>query len=265
MRVSKFLVLFFVLCIASAGSFVRADEHEMKKEAKMMELPGPQLVTDAWMFITAYKADPAVLKSLLPKGLESTGNIVMNMYTVPTAEQTSGFGAYTLTYLTVEIKDHDSYVMNSDITYPGRYFVHYYNSSPIMRAFTKKVGIPAQQGLTTTTVKDGKLTATLHIDGKPVITSTADVGTELGGFGGGHLNYFGLIKAEKDGKKVNQVVKYPIPFNGGSVETKNVKIAFSAPEGHSLNKVKPIAAEPVWAVWMKGSFVYPQHQVINEF
>ena len=166
----KFMTLFFILCISVTGAFAVADQHESTPKATTMELPGPQLVTDAWMFIAAFKADPEVLKSLLPEGLEAspTGQVVINMYTVPTAEQTSGFGAYTLTYLTVELKDQDSYVMNSDITYPGRYFIHYYNSSPTMRAFTEKVGIPAMEGNTTTVVEDGKLTATLTIDGKTV-------------------------------------------------------------------------------------------------
>ncbi len=266
MKIKSYLVLILVLCFAVTGSLINAEHHEPMKDTKAMDLPGPQLVTGAWMFIAAYKADPAVLKSLLPEGLEAspTGQVVINMYTVPTAEQTSGLGAYTLTYLTVELKDQDSYVMNSDITYPGRYFIHYYNSSPVMRDFTKKVGIPAMEGYTTTTVENGKLTATLTIDGKPMIVSTADVGSELGGFSGGHFNYFGLISTDKGGKKINQVVKYPIPWNGGTVDLANPKIKFMAPEGHPLNKVKPIA-DPTWAIWTKGSFVYPQQQVIHEY
>jgi hypothetical protein len=119
--------------------------------------------------------------------------------------------------------------------------------------------------MTTTVVENGKLTATLSIDGKPMIVSTAEVGSELGNFSGGHLNYFGLINTEKSGKKVNQVVKYPIPWNGGTVDLQNPKIKFMAPEDHPLSKVKPIAAEPAWAIWTKGSFVYPQYQVINEY
>lgn len=230
------------------------------------DLPAPQLVTDAWMFIASYKADPKVLKAMLPEGLEPNpeGTVVINMYTVPNGNETSGFGPYTLTYLTVELAGQDSYVMNSDITYPGRYFVYYFNSSPEMREFTKKIGIPAQEGMTTTTVEDGKLTATLTVDGKPFIVSTADVGSELGNFSGGHLNYFGLIETEKDGKTVNQVVKYPIPWNGGIVDTQNAKITIKAPENHPLNKVKPIA-DPSWVIWTKGSFVYPQYQVVNEY
>jgi hypothetical protein len=229
-------------------------------------LPAPQLVTDAWMFIAAYKADPEALKALLPPGVEPhpDGHVVVNMYTVPDPNQTSGFGAYTLTYLTVELKDQDSYVMGQPTGFPGRYFVYYFNSSPVMREFTKKAGIPAQEGATTTTVEDGKLKAVLTVDGKPFIEATADVGDTLGGFGGGHLNYFGLIKTEKDGKKINQVVKYPIPYNGGSVETTNAKINFTVPEDHPLYKIKPMA-DPTWAVWMNGSFVYPQYQVIYEW
>lgn len=245
------------LALSPLGSMYRAHA---------ADLPAPQLVTDAWMFIAAYKADPETLKALLPPGLEPNpaGHIVINMYTVPNATQTSGFGAYTLTYLTVELQGQDSYVMNSDVTYPGRYFAYYFNSSPTMREYVKKIGIPAQVGMTTTTVKDGKLTAVLTVDGKPLIEATADVGSELGNFGGGHLNYFGLMETEQDGKTVKQVVKYPIPWVGGTVEMKNPKITFNVPDDNPLSKIKPLAEAPDWAIWTKGSFVYPQYVVLGE-
>lgn len=263
----KMLTVLFLLSLTLTISSTGTDNAIAETDGST--LPGPQLVTDAWMFIASYKADPETLKSLLPEGLEpnSEGTVVINMYTVPNGNETSGFGAYTLTYLTVELADQDSYVMNSDSTIPGRYFIFYFNSSPLMREFTKKIGIPVNENtnvLTTTEVKDGKLTATLTMDGKPIIVSTADVGSELGNFGGGHLNYFGLITEQRDGKSVKKVVKYPIPWNGGIVDTQNAKIKITAPEGHPLNKVKPIA-DPNWAIWTKGSFVYPQYQVINEY
>jgi len=254
-------LLFAALVLSPLGSLYSP------KKAEAGELPAPQLVTNAWMFIAAYKADPETLKALLPPGLEPNpaGHIVINMYTVPEATQTSGFGAYTLTYLTVELKDQDSYVMGSDTTIPGRYFVYYFNSSPTMRDYTKTIGIPAQEGMTTTTVKDGKLTAVLTVGGKPFIEATADVGNELGSFGGGHLNYFGLITSEKDGKTTSQVVKYPIPWVGGTVEMKNPKITFNVPDDNPLSKIKPLAEAPDWAIWTKGSFVYPQYVVVSEF
>lgn len=253
------LFIVFALLLIPSGS---VNSHAQDNE----QLPGPQLVTNAWMFMAGYKADPEALKSLLPEGLEPhpDNHVVINMYTVPDGKETSGLGAYTLTYLTVELKDQDSYGMGDTPGYPGRYFVFYFNSSEKMRNFVKPAGIPAQKGNTTTVVEDGKLTATLTVDGKTLIESTADVGSELGNFGGGHLNYFGHRTVEKDGKEVHQVMKYPIPWNGGSVKTENPKIVFSVPEGHPLNKLKPVA-DPTWAVWTKGSFVYPVPQVIHEY
>lgn len=259
------LLLFTVLVVSSCSGKSASTIEDVKRTGCCVAsetdgLPGPQLVTDAWMFIAAYKADPEVLKELLPSGLTPHPNnhIVINMYTVPDPNQTSGFGAYTLTYLTVELDGHDSYVMGQDQGYPGRYFVFYFNSSENMRDFTSNIGIPAQDGFTTTTVDNGKLTAQLKVGGIDFITATADVGDELGNFGGGHLNYFGMIKSDVG----ENVVKYPIPFNGGIVSTENVKINFNVPEEHPLSKVKPLA-DPTWAVWTKGSFVYPQHQYLK--
>ena len=258
-RICSIALFFASLVLSPMGSVWKADA------AHAADLPAPQLVTGAWMFMAAYKADPETLKALLPPGLEPNpaGHIVINMYTVPDATETSGFGAYTLTYLAVELKDQDSYVMNSDVTYPGRYFVFYFNSSPTMREYVKKIGIPAEEGMTTTTVKDGKLTAVLTVGGQPLIEATADVGSELGNFGGGHLNYFGLMETEKDGKTVKQVVKYPIPWVGGTVDIKDPHIKFKAPADHPLSKIKPLAETPDWAIWTKGSFVYPQYVVVN--
>ncbi len=220
-------------------------------------LPAPQLVKDAWMFIAAYKADPEVLKDLLPKGLEPhpDGHVVMNMYTVPKDLQTSGFGKYSLTYLTIELKGRDSYVMDRDAGYPGRYFVHYFNSSEKMRKFAKKAGIPAESGETKTRIRGKKLRATLKADGKTLIKVEAKMvgGKTPKNPESGHLNYFGM--------KGRKVVKYPIPYIGKTREIKDAKIKITAPKGHPLHKLKPLG-DPTWAVWMKASFVYPQFQNI---
>lgn len=251
LRVTIF-VMMAALCLLPASALAG-------KDAKMTPdpLPGPQLVTDAWMFIAAYKADPKALRAILPPDLKPHPNnhVVINMYTVPDHAQTSGFGDYTLTYLTIEIEGDDSYVMGTDVTYPGRYFVHYFNSSEKMRKFTTAAGIPAESGTTATDVKNGKLKTKLKVGGRTMIEATAKVGAELGPMGGGHLNYFGNL----DGI----IVKYPIPWVGAVVlPTESPKIKFKAPRNHPINKIKPVG-DPTWAVWMKGSFVYPQYQVVN--
>ena len=222
-------------------------------------LPAPQLVKDAWMFIAAYKADPKALKELLPEDLEPhpNGHVVINMYTVPKDLQTSGFGAYSLTYLTIEVKGHDSYVMDRENGYPGRYFVHYFNSSDKMRNFAVRAGIPAEEGVTKTRVRNKKLKATLKVDGKSLIKAEAKVTgkkRKLENPESGHLNYFGM--------KEGRIAKYAIPYIGATQEISKAKIKITAPKGHPLSKLKPVA-DPTWAVWMKGSFVYPQVQYVN--
>ncbi len=254
---SLYLVVFFCcLLIASALNSIAED--------KVKELPAPQLVTDAWMLLIGYEADPEVIRSLLPPGLEPHPNsmIVMNMYTVPDPSQTSGFGAYTLTYLTIQLKGQDSYIMGSETGEPGRYFVAYFNSSEVMRNFTRKVGIPAEPGMTKQTKKNGKLVSVLEVDGKPFIEATVDVSEELQPAVGGHLNYFGLKKINRDSKEVLQIMKYPIPFVVRTVKTENPKVEFKMPEDHPLYRLKPINVK--WASYMKGSFVYPQAQVLKE-
>jgi len=248
-------ILFLVFALAMVTAFpsftANADEDTLQP---------PQLVTNAWMFIIGYEADPKALKEILPEGLEPHPNnrVVLNMYTVPDASQTSGLGAYTLTYVTIEVKGHDSYTMGAPTGYPGRYFAYYFNSSPVMRKFTEAAGIPAQEGFTTTTVKDGKLVANLQVGGKPFIESTADVGSEFAGVVGGHLNYFGLLDTEN----MQQVVKYPIPWIGKPVSTENTTVKFKMDKKHPLYKLKPKNID--WAVWIQGSFVYPQYQVIHK-
>ena len=253
LKISNKLFLVFAFIVLTAFSLKNACAEDDK-------LPAPQLVTNAWMFIIGYEADPKALKELLPEGLEPHPNnrVVLNMYTVPDASQTSGFGAYTLTYVTIEVKGHDSYTMGAPTGYPGRYFAYYYNSSPVMRKFTEAAGIPAQEGFTTTTVENGKLVANLTVGGKPFIESTADVGLDFAGVVGGHLNYFGHIETSDS----NEVVKYPIPWIGKPVSTENTKVKFQMDKKHPLYKLKPKKVD--WAVWIQGSFVYPQYQVIHE-
>lgn len=250
-KLFKVKVLFVMFLLTLPLNSLRAED---------VILPAPQLVTNAWMYIVGYEADPEVLKAMLPEGLKPHPNnrVVLNMYTVPDGSETSGFGGYTLTYVTIEVEGHDSYTKDAPVGFPGRYFTYYFNSSPVMRKFAKAAGIPATAGLTATTVKDGKLTANLEVDGKPFIVSTADVGTEFQGVVGGHLNYFGLLETGDS----NQVVKYPIPWIGYPVVTENPKVTFEMPKDNPLYKLKPKKVD--WAVWIKGSFVYPQYQVIHE-
>lgn len=224
--------------------------------------PAPQLVTDAWMLMMGFKPDPGAIRSFLPRGLEPHPNnmVVINLYAVPDPSQTSGFGAYTLTYITIQIKDHDSYIMGSDVGEPGRFWVSYFNSSEVVRDFTRSVGISAEPGVTTLTKRKGRLKAVLEVAGQVFVEATADVGNKLQAAVGGHLNYFTKGKLQGDSSDATQIIKFPIPFVSRPVRTENTSLIFKMSENHPLYSLKPISIE--WAGYVKGSFVYPQHQII---
>lgn len=87
----------------------------------------------------------------------------MNQYVVDRAEQTTGFGAYSLTYLGLDLGD----MFAPDGVTPARFFTHYFNSSEIMREDVTERGVPAVPGSTVLEVEGGIATATTSVDGTP--------------------------------------------------------------------------------------------------
>ena len=103
----------------------------------------------------------------------------MNQYVVDDAAQTSnassddGFGAYSLTYLGVELAGLDT----EDGT-PGRWWTHYFDSSPNMIRYAAAHGVPAGEGETELELGGETLVATTRLGGDGAIRTTARV--ELG-------------------------------------------------------------------------------------
>src|SRR4051794_11098347 len=105
-------------------------------------LVAPQLVLHSRMLYTNWiPADPHACAQLLPPTLKPAQNhaVYMNQYVVDSADQTTGFGAYSLTYLGLDVAD---YLAPDGVT-PARFFTHYFNSSERMRAYVKQRGVPA--------------------------------------------------------------------------------------------------------------------------
>ncbi len=153
----------------------------------------PQLLKDVWMLIVRYRANRDALQAVLPPGLDPHPDslVRMNMYVVPDGRQTSGFGPYSLTYLTVELAGHDSWVNEGAMAVPGTFFVYYWNSSERVRRYTREAaGIPALPGSCTWQREGDKLISTLTVDDQPVIRTVASVTDNLLMPLGGHLNYY---------------------------------------------------------------------------
>jgi hypothetical protein len=154
----------------------------------------PQLITAARMLYAVWlPADPAVAAALVPEELTAREGVpvFMNQYIVDDAAQTSsaghpdGFGSYSLTYLGVDLADLDT----EDGT-PGRWWTHYFNSSPPMISYALARGMPATRGRTVLELSGSRFIATTWGEGgQELIRTTAHLEMGTPGRATGQLRY----------------------------------------------------------------------------
>jgi hypothetical protein len=121
---------------------------------------------------------PDSVAALLPEGLTAAERapVFMNQYVVDDPLQASGgtdrdgFGAYSLTYLGVDLAG-----LDTEAGVPGRFWTHYFNSSEPMIRYAAAHGVPASAGRTTLELSGTRLVATTFVDGTPVIRSAAQI------------------------------------------------------------------------------------------
>lgn len=215
------------------------------------KLAAPQLVLNSRMLYTSWiPDDPQACRRLLPRGLKPAANhaVYMNQYVVDSAEQTTGFGAYSLTYLGL-----DTDLFAPDGVTPARFFTHYFNSSPVMREYAAERGVPAGTGSTTLEVDGGIATATTSVDGRPIIRTQARVGEVADIVLGGQLRYITQVK--------NRLIAGNYPYIGELVSTFEVQSIEFLDAQHPVYALRP--ASPLQVVTgssfyaPRDSFVYP--------
>jgi hypothetical protein len=221
----------------------------------MSALQAPQLVINSRMLYFGWvPADPDAVAALVPDGLTPMANrqVFMNQYVVDTPEQTSGFGAYSLTYIGPDLED----AYAPDGVTPGRWWTHYFNSSPVVRDYASARGVPASVGTTTIEIHGKELTATTTSDGVPVIRTTVRVGQKLAETSRGQLRYL----TEVDGAKV--AGNYP--FISEPVEDFEVLALEFLDPTHSVYALRP--ADPLQVTWgfyaPRASFAYPGGETV---
>ncbi|HEX6291523.1 MAG TPA: hypothetical protein VFZ66_20235 [Herpetosiphonaceae bacterium] len=214
-------------------------------------LPAPQLVINSRMLYTSWiPADPHACARLLPPALKPAKNhaIYMNQYVVDSAEQTTGFGAYSLTYLGLDVAK----LLAPDGVTPARFFTHYFNSSEVMRAYATERGVPATPGSTTLELDGGVVTATTSVDGTPIIRTRAEVGDQTA-VAAGHLRYLTRVG--------DRLVSGLYPYIGDLVTSfKVLSIEFLEPSHpvYALRPASPLEVVPTACFYApRDSFVYP--------
>lgn len=234
--------------------------------------PAPQLLKDVLMLIVGYRADRQALADLLPPGLEphESGLVQMNMYECPDPGQTSGFGAFSLTYLTIEVAGHDSFAADGALAIPGRFWVGYWASSARVRTYARETsGIPALPGECTWTHEGGVLTSRLSVEDALAIEVVAEVGTQDVGVLGGHLNYYAHREVPAAGggaNAISELLEIPIPFVAQLREAQVRDVSFHFPEGSPFARLAPVAPLEIGGVLHgRVTFTYSMARQLRDY
>ena len=200
-----------------------------------MTVHAPQLITDARMlYLVWLPEDPAAAAALVPDELTAADGspVYINQYVVDDAGQTSnaaspdGFGAYSLTYLGVDLAGLDT----EDGT-PGRWWTHYLNSSPNMNRYAAERGVPVGSGRTTLKLDGDTLVATTFAGDTPIIRTTARVEVGTPQRTTGQLRYITRVDGE--------LVSGRYPFVGDFAETfEATSVEFLDP-AHPVHPLRP--------------------------
>jgi hypothetical protein len=215
-------------------------------------LAPPQLVINSRMLYSSWiPADPAAAAALLPPGLKPAPNraVYMNQYVVDSAEQTSGFGAYSLTYLGLDLAGPTA----PDGVTPARFFTHYFNSAEHIREYVLERGVPAAEGMTTLELKGGELVATTRVGGVPIIRAIARVGSRISTVARGHLTYVTRVRDRLMAGNYPYIGELADPFELVSLE-------FLAPDHpvYALRPASPLQRVEGWCWYApRDSFAYP--------
>jgi hypothetical protein len=216
----------------------------------MTELAAPQMVVNSRMLYTSWMpADPEAAAALLPAGgPRPAGPVYMNQYVVDRDEQTSGLGAYSLTYLGLDIVG----MMDPQGVIPARYMLFYFNSSEVMREYTvREYDLPAVPGATSLEAGDGRVVAATSLDDTPVIRTEAGIGPGILMTFGGQLTYV----RQKGGR----FMAGNFPFVADLSEGFEVRSVEFLDPSHPVYALRP--ADPLQVV-VEGSFYSPDDSFV---
>ncbi|WP_199716463.1 acetoacetate decarboxylase family protein [Micromonospora musae] len=216
----------------------------------MLDPAAPQLVVNSrFLHVSWLPADPDAVSALVPTGLRPhpEPRVFLGQCVVDDASQTSGLGAYDLTYLGVSLDGVDTPLG----TTPCGWWTHYVTSSERVLGYVRMRGFPAYPGRTTLEVRADTLVAETELDGVPVIRTRCRVGETGHVIDSGQSRYF----TRRDGQLLSSVYPYLIepvsPFEIESVE-------FLAPE-HPVYALRPANPLTIVAGFYspRASFAYP--------
>jgi len=189
----------------------------------------PQILRDVPLATFYLAADPSVA-SLLPDGLSLApdGRIVLNMWSHSDARETTGFGglgAMGIAYFAVEVAGEGGATTDGKTKFPARCWMQHWSNYAPARAYAAKAsGLIILPGQPNVTIVGDRLTGSLELEGRKVISASATVGSERLGVQSG----FSVYHAQRVGQDGSaEVARYDVPWVGDSYSAENPAVTLS--------------------------------------
>lgn len=236
----------------------------------------PQLVVNSRMVHFGWlPADPDAVAALLPPGLPPLANrqVFMNQYVVDDVMQSSAFGAYSVTYLGVDLAMvpatgtdvagiHPAAIDvaagdRSGRGIPDRWWTHYFSSSPHTRSFLAARGVPVEVGRTTLKIDGADLVATTESpDGVPLIRTYARISRDTVAVSRGQMRYL----SRQRGRTI--VGSYPyVSELAAAFEVESLEFLDPTHPVYALRPTNPL--EILWGCYSpRSSFAYPGGEAV---
>lgn len=220
------------------------------KDSRMKEVMPPELILDSRMLYFGWvPKDADAVRQLLPGGLRAkpTSQVFMNQYVVARDEQNSSVGAYSTTYLGVDVCGLD---VNELV--PARWWTHFWTSNTAMSKYSAACGAPVRPGGNTVLeLQNGNLIATTFDQGREIIRTTATFGPEVEEYVRTHLRYI-----TKLGEGLHQGMYPAIGRCARDLRVTSVEFLDPNHDVYALRPKNPL--EVVWGFYFtKASFCYP--------
>ena len=193
----------------------------------------PQIIRNAPL-LTFYLSgvSPALGQAIpSPLSLHSGTRIVLNMWSLPDPEDTTGFGEpgpTDITYLAAEVGGEEGATADDATRFPGRFWLEHWSSSAAARRYAHRAsGLEIKPGKTSLEFRDDIVKATLCLSDREVITAKVRVGRSHQKKISGYSIYYAERDAKSGGR---EVARFEIPWISDAYAADDPILDFAFPE-----------------------------------
>lgn len=228
----------------------------------------PEIVRNAPLLTFFLSGDSSALRRCIPSplSLHSGGRIILNIWSLPDPEGTTGFGEpgpVGIAYLAAEVGGEEGTTADGATHFPGRFWLEHWSSSAALRRYAHRAsGLEIRPAEISLEFQNDVVTATLGLAGRAVVTARARFGRNRLKTVTGHSIYYAERDAETGGR---EVARFEVPWISDAYEADNPTVDFTFPETEAALRFVTNGRQSVAAVSFRRITLVPYlaHDVVK--